>query len=65
MYKERAPDYLREMQPGNTEVRCRSLIQKIKDDKTTVGISGDVCMANIVTHYQDVMKKQDKKERRA
>ena len=48
MYKERAPDYLREMQPGNTEVKCRSLIQKIKDDKTTVGISGDVCMANIV-----------------
>ena len=49
MYKQKPPDYLKENQPGNgVATRCKSLIEKIKDDKTTVGISGEVCMNNVI-----------------
>ena len=64
MYNERAPEYLLECQPGNAHVRCKALIQQIKDDTTTVGIAGEECLANIVMYYKELMKKKDKKERK-
>ena len=64
MYSSKAPEYLLETQPGNAHVRCKDLIQKIKDDKTTVGIAGEECLANIVVHYKGLLKKKDKKERK-
>ena len=64
MYTNKTPDYLKENQPSDTEARCKSLIQKIKDDKTTVGIAGEVCMNSMVQHYRDIMKIQDKSDRK-
>ena len=64
MYNNKAPDYLREMQPGNEKVRCKSLIQKIKDDQTTVGIAGEVCMLQVINEYKEILKVKDHKERK-
>mgnify|MGYP000023400677 CR=1 FL=1 len=64
MYSVKAPEYLLENQPGNAHVSCKALIQKIKDDKTTVGIAGEECLTNIVMHYKDLLKKRDKNERK-
>lgn len=64
MYSVKAPGYLLENQPGNAHVRCKALIEKIKDDTTTVGIAGEECLANIVMNYKELLKRRDKKERK-
>ena len=37
----KAPDYLVEDQPGESKAPCKPLIQKVKEDKSSVGLSGE------------------------
>ena len=63
LYSENAPDYLKEMQRGNTSVQCAELLQKIRDDKTTVGYTGEVCLFNIEQQYKQILKGRDQSDR--
>ena len=36
----KAPDYLVEDQPGEHKVPCKHLIQKVKEDTSSIGLSG-------------------------
>ena len=64
MYSKRnAPDYLIEDQPGESKVPCKPLIQKVKEDKSSVGLSGDQCMDEARIFFNEMMKKKEANER--
>ena len=52
-----APDYLIEDQPGESKVPCKPLIQKVKEDKSSVGLSGEQCMDEARIYFNEMCKK--------
>ena len=54
-----APDYLIEDQPGESKVPCKPLIQKVKEDKSSVGLSGEQCMDEARMYFNEMIKKQE------
>ena len=62
--KRKAPDYLIEDQPGESKVPCKPLIQKVKEDKSSVGLSGEQCMDEARIYFNEMCKKQEATERK-
>ena len=61
--KGRAPEYLQDDHPGASKVPCKSLIKKVKEDKSSVGLTGDQCMEEAQIYFNEKCKKTEATER--
>ena len=59
-----APDYLVEDQPGELKVPCKPLLQKVKEDTSSCGLTGNQCLLEAERFFNEQRKKVEAAQRK-